>query len=225
MDDSRPGRALQLDDAVLIRIPDAARLLSVSRSRAYLLAKRGDLPGAIRLGGTWRVNRRVLAAWVDEAVARGATPDSGDGATTGLTRPQGMAPHDDGTMQGTSPRGFPLTDKTGTTPSVVLETESRLRALGSPPMCAIWLEWSDAQGGHQAGELEGHLLQDNRSLDQRILTASRALLTFDLLGSNVSIRFDPEGELRAILGSATHVEWLAAVGIAGTAVDFDVDAP
>jgi excisionase family DNA binding protein len=55
------------DEIVLLRIESAARLLSVSSSRAYLLARQGRLPGAVRLAGTWRVNRRVLEAWANRA--------------------------------------------------------------------------------------------------------------------------------------------------------------
>jgi excisionase family DNA binding protein len=60
------------DEVVLIRIVDAARLMSISRSRAYSLALRGKLPGALRLGGTWRVNRRVLDTWAAGAANPGA---------------------------------------------------------------------------------------------------------------------------------------------------------
>jgi Helix-turn-helix domain len=59
------------DEVVLIRIVDAARLLSISRSRAYSLALLGSLPGALRLNGTWRVNRRALEAWADRAAQVG----------------------------------------------------------------------------------------------------------------------------------------------------------
>ncbi|MBA3877396.1 MAG: hypothetical protein C0498_10730 [Anaerolinea sp.] len=64
----------------MIRIVEAARLMSISRSRAYALALRGELPGALRLGGTWRVNRRALHAWADRAARErsGALPDNND---------------------------------------------------------------------------------------------------------------------------------------------------
>ena len=62
------------DEVVLIRIVDAARLLSISRSRAYALALLGKLPGALRLAGTWRVNRRALEAWADRAAQERVDP-------------------------------------------------------------------------------------------------------------------------------------------------------
>ena len=68
------------DEVVLLRIAAAARLLSVSSSRAYLLARRGLLPGAVRLAGTWRVNRRVLEAWADQAATHS---EDGHQATKG----------------------------------------------------------------------------------------------------------------------------------------------
>jgi hypothetical protein len=59
------------DETVLMKMADAARLLSMNRSRAYALALRGELPGALRIAGSWRVNRRVLQAWADRAAAEG----------------------------------------------------------------------------------------------------------------------------------------------------------
>lgn len=49
-------------------IPDAARELNISRSKAYDLARTGDLPGTFRLEGTTivRVDLDALAAWVRE---------------------------------------------------------------------------------------------------------------------------------------------------------------
>jgi len=62
------------DQARLMKMADAARVCSLSRSRAYALAKRGELPGALRLAGTWRVNRVVLQDWLDRAAATPVTP-------------------------------------------------------------------------------------------------------------------------------------------------------
>jgi predicted DNA-binding transcriptional regulator AlpA len=41
-------------------VPEAARLLGISRSSAFEAARRGDLPGAIRIGHRVVVSRRVL---------------------------------------------------------------------------------------------------------------------------------------------------------------------
>ena len=43
-----------------VTVEDAARLLGISRGTAYALARTGELPGAIRLGGRIVVSRRRL---------------------------------------------------------------------------------------------------------------------------------------------------------------------
>jgi excisionase family DNA binding protein len=48
-----------------IPVAEAARLLGISRGGAYELARRGELPGAIRLGARIVVSRRALLRAVD----------------------------------------------------------------------------------------------------------------------------------------------------------------
>lgn len=63
--------------AELLRPEDAARLLSIGRSKLYALLAAGELP-TIRIGRSVRVPRRGLEAWIaqntvsgtDEAVDR-----------------------------------------------------------------------------------------------------------------------------------------------------------
>jgi excisionase family DNA binding protein len=50
---------------ILVNIETAARLLGISRSEAYALAARGDLP-TIRFGRAVRVHRGQLESWADE---------------------------------------------------------------------------------------------------------------------------------------------------------------
>lgn len=67
-----------MSDALLIRPADAAALLSCSRSRIYELAQRGELPGVVRLGGSVRIHRPTLEAWLADQAASttdGAAPD------------------------------------------------------------------------------------------------------------------------------------------------------
>ena len=52
-----------------LKVIEAAKLLGISRNVAYELAKRGELPGARRLGGRVIVLRAVL-----EAYLRGENP-------------------------------------------------------------------------------------------------------------------------------------------------------
>jgi len=40
-----------------------------AESTAYAWLRRGDLPGAIQLGGRWYVRRRVVQAWLDGDVS------------------------------------------------------------------------------------------------------------------------------------------------------------
>lgn len=52
------------DDRWLITIPEAARLLGVGRTKAFQMAKSGELPGVIRLGRSVRVSKPVLLRWL-----------------------------------------------------------------------------------------------------------------------------------------------------------------
>ena len=52
------------DSPPLLTVAQAATLLSVSRSRAYDLARRGELPGLARLGGQYVVKTAALYRWL-----------------------------------------------------------------------------------------------------------------------------------------------------------------
>ncbi len=43
-----------------VSVPVAAKLYGISRGYAFELAKRGELPGAVKLGGRIVVSRRIL---------------------------------------------------------------------------------------------------------------------------------------------------------------------
>ena len=43
-----------------VSVPEAAAILGISRTLAFELARRGELPGVIRLGGRTVVSRREL---------------------------------------------------------------------------------------------------------------------------------------------------------------------
>lgn len=77
------SRALQMmswkektvnDDTRLMTVPEAAKLLRISRNLAYELVARGEIP-AIRLGRVIRVPRGTLEKWLMEGAREG--PDSG----------------------------------------------------------------------------------------------------------------------------------------------------
>ncbi len=50
------------NDHLVLTVPEAARLLRISRSLAYELVARGELP-AIRLGRAIRIRRLALDSW------------------------------------------------------------------------------------------------------------------------------------------------------------------
>ena len=52
-------------EAELLRVSDAAHLLSMSRSKTYELAEKGEIP-VIRIGTAVRIPRKKLLAWIDE---------------------------------------------------------------------------------------------------------------------------------------------------------------
>jgi len=56
-------------------IAEAAERLSLSEATAYRLARRGELPGAARIGRSWRVDARRLDA---ELFDRPEGPPHGD---------------------------------------------------------------------------------------------------------------------------------------------------
>jgi len=60
----RSERALPRGDPHVVSMPEAARLLGISKDLAYDLARRGELPGAFQLGRRWRVSLIRLRAVV-----------------------------------------------------------------------------------------------------------------------------------------------------------------
>ena len=57
-------RVLPQGDPYVVSVPEAARLLGISKDLAYDLARRGELPGAFQLGRRWRVSLIKLRAVV-----------------------------------------------------------------------------------------------------------------------------------------------------------------
>lgn len=50
-------------EPLLLRAPEVAKLLGVSRAKAYRLIKAGELP-TVRIGGSVRVPREALREWI-----------------------------------------------------------------------------------------------------------------------------------------------------------------
>jgi excisionase family DNA binding protein len=59
------------DEVLLIGVREAARRTSMGVSRCYRLIRLGQFPGAIRVGGTWRISVPALEAWVERSVSEG----------------------------------------------------------------------------------------------------------------------------------------------------------
>jgi excisionase family DNA binding protein len=56
--------AIAEEQRLLIRVAEAADRLAISRSRAYELAARNELPGQVRLAGSIRVSLPALTEWI-----------------------------------------------------------------------------------------------------------------------------------------------------------------
>ena len=68
----------------LSTLADAAKRLGISERQAGDLARKGQLAGAIKVGGIWRVNPEKLEAWIEAAStdvedARNAMKGGSDG--------------------------------------------------------------------------------------------------------------------------------------------------
>jgi excisionase family DNA binding protein len=57
------------DEALVLTVPEAARLLRIGRDLAYVLAAQGKLP-ALRLGRRLVVPRDALLRWISEEIDR-----------------------------------------------------------------------------------------------------------------------------------------------------------
>ena len=53
----------------LMRPPEVAEYLGISRSKCYQLLAAGGLPGIVRIGASVRVHRATLAAWLARQAA------------------------------------------------------------------------------------------------------------------------------------------------------------
>jgi excisionase family DNA binding protein len=48
------------DESLMVDLRAAARMMGISMITAYRLAGQGKIPGAVKIGESWRVNRVVL---------------------------------------------------------------------------------------------------------------------------------------------------------------------
>ncbi len=54
---------------LLLRDREAAELMSISREKAYLMIRSGEMPGIVRIGRSVRVHRPTLVRWLEERVS------------------------------------------------------------------------------------------------------------------------------------------------------------
>jgi excisionase family DNA binding protein len=57
-------------EKLLLRIEEAAVLLSMGRAKAYQMAQSGQMPGVVRMGRSVRVSAAVLRGWVEGEAQR-----------------------------------------------------------------------------------------------------------------------------------------------------------
>ena len=60
VDGKEPMTVTENVPSLTVNVPTAAKMLGISRGYAFELARRGDLPGAIRIGGRIVVSRVKL---------------------------------------------------------------------------------------------------------------------------------------------------------------------
>ena len=68
-----------MTDEPVLTIKEVATLLKISERTVYAMAKEGRLPGAVKVGGSWRVMSAKLLAWLD-AGGDAAPTDNGRAA-------------------------------------------------------------------------------------------------------------------------------------------------
>ena len=51
-------------------IEEVAELLRISSRSVYNMAQTGELPGAIKIGNQWRINRELLMEWTMEQATK-----------------------------------------------------------------------------------------------------------------------------------------------------------
>jgi len=54
----------------VITIEELAELLRVSLPTAYAAVKRGQVPGAVKVGKCWRLHRSTVLSWLVQGCAR-----------------------------------------------------------------------------------------------------------------------------------------------------------
>ncbi len=56
-------------ETLLLRDHEVAKLINVSKTKAYLMMRSGEIPGVVRIGRCIRVHRGVLEKWIADQAA------------------------------------------------------------------------------------------------------------------------------------------------------------
>lgn len=67
-DDARP--ALHSDTGQVLTVEELAMMLRINRKTLYAAIGRGEVPGVRRIGGTIRISRDAVIAWLAEGQGR-----------------------------------------------------------------------------------------------------------------------------------------------------------
>lgn len=57
-----------MEQTILLRAEEAARMLQISRSGMFRLMAEGRVPGVVRIGRSVRLSREALENWVQQQV-------------------------------------------------------------------------------------------------------------------------------------------------------------
>ena len=63
-----------MEGRLLLRVPEAARAIGLSRSKTYELIHEGVIP-TIKIGRSVRISLKELERWVDDQIARTRTQE------------------------------------------------------------------------------------------------------------------------------------------------------
>lgn len=69
-------------EQLTVTVPQAARMLGIGRTKAFQMARDGELPGVIRIGRVYRVSRARLLEWIDGGCRASANGHGRPPATT-----------------------------------------------------------------------------------------------------------------------------------------------
>ena len=60
--------------AQFLTLPEVCALLRIGERTAYELCRTGQLGGAVKVGGQWRVERQAFDKWVEQGGMRDTPP-------------------------------------------------------------------------------------------------------------------------------------------------------